>query len=275
MSTIPERLHHYTGQRGLIGIIERKAIWASQVQYLNDGSELTLSFELMTEYVKSHTHFGDAGLRGRSLRKMHEWVTRVAGPRVFVASFTERGDLLSQWRGYCAPGDGFSIGLDTDLITASAPGTWKLLRCLYEPGEQIKAIDTHIEDHLARLEQRRSDFPDEAEESSIDSAGFIFVVELMQLGASLKHHTFSEEREWRLISPRVNVPSDHVKFRPGRHTIIPYFELDLIGLETSTVHVTVGPTQHPDLSRDAVMALLLNESLNYAIRSSDIPFRDW
>lgn len=44
----------------------------------------------------------------------------VAQANVCVASFTEEGDLLSQWRGYCTPGDGLSIGLPSACLAASA-----------------------------------------------------------------------------------------------------------------------------------------------------------
>lgn len=35
----PPILHHYTTQEGLLGIVESKSIWATNIYYLNDAAE--------------------------------------------------------------------------------------------------------------------------------------------------------------------------------------------------------------------------------------------
>ena len=37
--TEPELLYHYTTQKGLLGILKDKCIWATHIRYLNDTSE--------------------------------------------------------------------------------------------------------------------------------------------------------------------------------------------------------------------------------------------
>lgn len=273
----PPLLYHYTGQDGLTGILSSEAVWASQVQYLNDGQELTLCLDLTGRWLRSQPDFQGDGRRSRLLRAMEGWLERVGLVDVYVASFTEEGDLLSQWRGYCRPGDAFSIGIPSTHLVAAAYPFWRLLRCVYEQAEQFALIAAHVEEHVERLEQARRDFPDEDESKRLDSVAFIFLIELLQLAPAIKHWEFREEREWRLVSPRlIEYPSTRVMFRRGRHTLIPYYEYPLTGLHDVDLEVIVGPTQHPDLSINAVLSLLKHKGYRSgARRSSKVPFRDW
>jgi hypothetical protein len=132
--TEPELLYHYTTQEGLLGIVEKKKIWASHLQYLNDTSEgqiftklfrdelsqrrTTESEEPLSQFWKlaqlkrpsvdhqeSQIQFADkeALLLGSSA---FSWIS---GQDAFVASFSEQGDLLSQWRAYSGAAGGYSI----------------------------------------------------------------------------------------------------------------------------------------------------------------------
>lgn len=46
-----KRLFHYTCQKGLSGIIESGVVWATNVLYLNDSSELTYRFSQVREIL--------------------------------------------------------------------------------------------------------------------------------------------------------------------------------------------------------------------------------
>ena len=39
-ATVPAQLHHYTTAEGLRGILKSKSLWASDLRFLNDRSEL-------------------------------------------------------------------------------------------------------------------------------------------------------------------------------------------------------------------------------------------
>ena len=51
VSTVPSMLYHYTTQVGLMGIVESKEIWATQIEYLNDGMELIYAFDLAMQVL--------------------------------------------------------------------------------------------------------------------------------------------------------------------------------------------------------------------------------
>ena len=46
---IPEFLYHYTSQDGLLGIIESRSLWATNISYMNDATEFGLSVRLIRD----------------------------------------------------------------------------------------------------------------------------------------------------------------------------------------------------------------------------------
>ena len=68
------------------------------------------------------------------------------------------------------------------------------------------------------------------------------------------------------------------KFRPGKHSLIPYWEFEL-GLENTLKEIIIGPTPESKLSSLAVKGLLLKKRLiqhprKVEILQSEIPFRE-
>src|SRR5215469_16252150 len=49
----PDCLYHYTDQLGLLGIIEKRELWATKVQYMNDSTEFGLAVELAKTRIKA------------------------------------------------------------------------------------------------------------------------------------------------------------------------------------------------------------------------------
>lgn len=131
----PDLLYHYTTQEGLLGIIEKQKIWASQLQYLNDASEGQIFTKLFLDEFnqRASTVSEDppsqlrmlAQLMGRSVDRPECQIqcankvvldfgltafSWIEAQDAFVASFSKQGDLLSQWRAYSGENGGYSIG---------------------------------------------------------------------------------------------------------------------------------------------------------------------
>ncbi len=47
----PELLYHYTTQKGLLGILHERCIWATHIRYLNDASEFKHGVEMVAQSV--------------------------------------------------------------------------------------------------------------------------------------------------------------------------------------------------------------------------------
>ena len=111
------RLFHYTSIDGLMGIVEKRALWASEVRYLNDAHELHHFGSLIDQQIVPGQVLKSDSEDRQILGQFRKWLKeRLSfGPLIFVSSLTEKGNLLSQWRGYCPHGQGVSLGFNPDL----------------------------------------------------------------------------------------------------------------------------------------------------------------
>ena len=146
-------LYHYTTQSGLVGIVQSESLWLTDVRYLNDASEYVYALHL-------------AGLATDEALTLHDrpmWLLREAissslrsvADQVMVASLSEEGDLLSQWRGYCRSGTEVAIGFDRHIIQelASEIGAY-LRKARYVVSQQQKLIRRQF-DYASRKMKRR------------------------------------------------------------------------------------------------------------------------
>jgi len=264
-------LYHYTGQDGLLGIIKEKKFRVSSILHLNDAAEFNYTIELARQHLSSrlrhergpcNTFYGTAldglGFFGKFA--------------LFVGSFTQNGDSLSQWRAYAQGGIGFSLGFECEQLRplAEAQG-FRLLRCSYDKVEHSQAIDDLVNDAGQRLNPRDG--------NDVGLAVQYFYDELVNVATVLKHPSFAEEREWRLISSPVLLDlRPPALFRSGKSMVVPYREFDLVGVDgrMRLADLCIGPTPHTELSRLSVEHLLVASGVeNVSVRGSAVPYRSW
>jgi len=227
-SDIPsETLYHYTTFNGLMGIVNRRAIWASDIRYLNDSAELKHTANLINSEIARRIAHGST--RATLLNHFIDWVSHriTNGHMLFAASFRSNGNLLSQWRGYSAIGKGVSLGFDPDHIRQCAESQeYQIGKCIYDPGEQqryiarvVDAVEYLADEQNIHNVSSRSAYHDVF--SNIES-------DLLRIAAILKHPSFEEEAEWRIISPVItDYQRSGVKFREGATMLVPYLEFNL------------------------------------------------
>lgn len=87
-------LFHYTSMDGLLGIVGRSTLWATNIEYLNDASEYRHGAELIREVLNQ--------LKQSASGHLQEFVTAAIQPPeffgatdIFLTSLTEEGDLLT------------------------------------------------------------------------------------------------------------------------------------------------------------------------------------
>jgi hypothetical protein len=200
---LPRRLHHYTTPEGLLGITSTSALWASDVRYLNDASELTYAAELVADVVGDVIADTDSDVLGPLLPDRRGAANPFEfGARPFVACFCEDEDLLSQWRGYRAGEVGYSLGFDLSLQAAAGglpPNTY-LRKVIYDAAEQRhsvgRVVDVWLKTADSLLQTGRGLAPDD-----LFPYPAIWALQeaLAEHHLCFKHPTFAEEREWRLI----------------------------------------------------------------------------
>lgn len=261
-------LYHYTSQRGLLGIVQNKSIWATDIQYLNDAAELRNAIELARDEFRKRKE-----LEPRESEMIDEFSKHFeSGLDEFliycVCSFSEDGDLLSQWRSYCTETGGYSIGFEPTLLTDLVKKQgFSLVKCIYDRTKQKNIIEELIDESINEFKHPTEGIANMAVEN--------FFVKLRRMCPVFKDPSFSEEREWRLVS---NFPNLEAKFREGKSMIIPYVEIKLAEKEEyiPIKRVFIGPTPHKDLSRESAIFLLNSYNIRGCnVLSSKIPYRAW
>jgi hypothetical protein len=256
----PDFLYHYTGQDGLLGIIQSRSLWASNISYMNDATEFGLAHSLILDEI------------GRRIRKREskadivEWVTKqIHGSPICATCFCEKGDQLSQWRGYSGSGYGYSLGfIPSQLKAVASDAGFVLGRCIYDPDLQRQIISEGL-DHI--IIKGAPDIRETYED----------VLTLVKYGAFFKDYSFREEDEWRLVLTTCSKPKQF--FRTGRSMITPHVSLSITSLPNLGIgHAFVGPCPHMDLSVQSVISLFIDKGFDVGrvdVCPSKIPFRGW
>lgn len=243
-------LYHYTTFSGLMGIVENRAIWASEVRYMNDSAELRHTAQLVKEEVGTRITQGHKN--PALLNEFQNWIiNRISSDQLlFATSFRSNGNMLSQWRGYSSIGQGVSIGFNSEfLLKCCDHKNFKIGHCIYDPTEQKTLIAELLDgiEELANADQIQQN----AQQKEIDATQHYRKVfeevesHILEIAAILKHPSFEEEDEWRIVSPIITrIEEADIQFREGANMIVPYIQFDLTSHNKymELDHVFLGPT---------------------------------
>ena len=204
---------------------------------------------------------------------------------IFATSFSEHGDLLSQWRAYTTDYGGYSIGFSYEKLQAALKKQgFKIAPCVYSKRKQERLIDELLKKtRQFNQEHGRSGWGgmgSSATEPNMNE--FVFIASLM------KHPSFAQEGEWRIISEVRDYNEQAVDFREDKSTLVPYFKFKLSESATTfpLSRIIIGPTPHRELARLAIWGLLFNlgilprsekkgKSLNDWVCLTETSYRAW
>lgn len=223
-----------------------------------------------------------------------------------VASFSEEGDQLSQWRGYAGNSTGVSIGLDLRGLRPpiEAQTTITFAPCIYNEAEKRKMLQAVFAHYLTGLkrwwESAIGEILRNAPKSAANDPGFgqrligehsrelsevvqqcqrDLLFDLMRVAPLLKNASFSEEREWRLVLPSETIrqPTNYpIEFRPTRNALVPYIAFPLLKLNQEgpipCCDLILGPGSHPS-SEVGINLLFQSQLVSVIARHSSIPYR--
>jgi hypothetical protein len=273
-------LYHYTTFSGLLGIVGSRVLWASDIRYMNDSAELRHTVDLITAEVQERIESGQA--KSSLLSQFVDWVAHrfTNGHMLFGTSFRSHGNLLSQWRGYSAPGKGVSLGFSPDYILQCAELQGFMIgKCVYEPVHQQFLI-RQVVDAVERLTADvTADGRPGVELSALYREAFAAMEnDLLRIAALLKHPSFHEEKEWRLVSPVIaDTAEAPILFREGHTMLVPFIEFDLSleGKPPVMDHLYLGPTANVNISMNSLKMFLERNGivLQRGIDYCAIPFR--
>lgn len=236
-------LYHYTSTAGLVGIVETKRLWASSIQSLNDTAEFKHAIALVDHILDQHLRH-ERGPWNDLYGELREVAPMFTSFPIFVGSLSGAKDQLSQWRGYCPTGGGFSIGFDTEILKAQAKRQgFRLVKCEYDKEKQKAICEEIISDACSAVGKEA----DAKKRRSVVMEAF--ALPFVRTAPALKNPSFHEEQEWRLVGGPFERNHSSIRFRPSRYSIIPYFEFALAqeGGTLEVEEIVVGP--NPDMSQ--------------------------
>jgi DUF2971 family protein len=283
---MPETLYHYTGNEGLVGILSSRQFWATDARYLNDASEIDYACYMMRLVLDEALELRQTEIAKQFLESAIQTFNPYDGGTYspFVMCFCEQDNLLSQWRAY--GNNGYSIEFDSgaiarhpQVVTDRRP----LVRVIYDQHEQLDVLTSLLDPILEALDLATADKTTLQASNLITDAAFLLRDLSATVLASMKHPSFCEEKEWRIIhSHDTFEPSCGVSFRTSQGMLAPYVKLDgrFLGPpwmgELPVLGVTHGPTPHPNLVKGSLRLLLHKNGYNVnrvKVLGSDVPLR--
>ncbi len=282
-SDIPkETLYHYTTFTGLMGIVHSQVLWASDIRYMNDSAELKHTADLIRMEISQRITAGHA--KPNLLNQFLEWVTHriTNGHMLFAASFRSNGNLLSQWRGYSKLGKGVSLGFNPGYILKCArEQSFQIGKCIYNSADQRRLIKQVVDsvEVLAQAHHEKKDSPEKNDPQSYYDVFEKIETDLLRIAAILKHPSFQEEEEWRIVSSALtDYVTSPVLFREGTSMLVPYVEFKLLHAKDKPValeHIFLGPTPNINISMNSLTMFLAKNGANpeKGITYCEIPYR--
>lgn len=226
-------IYHYTSPEGLKGITENECLWATDINYLNDSSELRYIHQITKSIVKSkkdvwNARFCDSVLNYcEQMNKRYDMSNRLLFAHkkdVYVISFCLEQDNLSMWKCYTKTSNsmGYNIGFCKDqLVDISNAVNITYGKVIYDEYAHKQILNKALESFEALYAKQNSDFARAQVMQMVRAT-------LDNLGVFLKHPAFCDEKEFRIIL-RDNVRIDkggiyEIKYRIKDGVFIPYTE---------------------------------------------------
>lgn len=204
-----------------------------------------------------------------------ESLSSIASLSVYVACFSGMEDSLGQWRGYCPPGFGYSIGLLLEELRGIArPQGFELHKCIYDHNEKRRTIEHWVVHALKDLTAKLPSSTDPV--AHVKKNCHNYFSSFADFAPAMKDSAFKDEYEWRLVGL---IPSNdpRVKLRPGRSMLVPYVPINLgLGSNDSLVwNIRIGPTPNMPQALQAATHFFNRIKIKNGIGPSRVPFRQW
>lgn len=281
-SNVGQTLYHYTGIGALLGIVENRCVWASHAYYLNDSREILHARDALRTLVLRRIE-QCFGIEREFLNQLHAWLQSFEenAYHVYIFSLSEERSLLSQWRSYTPHGKGVSLGFSAATLSSMLhEGAFRIAKCRYADHEHQELLDVLLDKLLITFQQQRDEIDVTRNHPSQNYFKFLedYRNDFLQILSVIKHSSFKEEKEWRVISPyypNYTVPEIH--YREGASMLLPYIHLDVGRKDGGPLfdEVVLGPSRDNNLSMSALGNFLSQARVSRQTVSCGIPFRKW
>jgi hypothetical protein len=272
----PDLLYHYTTHSGLAGIVNSKKLWATNLQFSNDASEMEDGKRIFERAIDDADR---RGLLDEVREPFAHWYMN--GPEdaiaagIFGVCFSEKGDDLSQWRAY-APTGGYSLGFSgNELQLMHDRGIATLDKVIYDPIRKAEIATGTVEAALAAWQEIQAGAA-ATKEKRVTMFRETLEWVVRHCICIMKDASFLAESEWRLFVQSYDLDGkEPVKYRAGASSLVPYAEIPIaIRGRRILRHAIVGPSPHQDLALGGLTRALWDRGFgDVGADTSDIPFR--
>jgi hypothetical protein len=230
--SFPDTLYHYTKADAFISIVTSGKMRATHYAYLNDSEEYKGGLALIGETLRS---LGEHEIEFRQLHdelvvSLERDASHPESP--YVISFSEEGNLLSQWRAYADNGAGYSFGLEAFILAQVGS---ELRRCIYcnetfrkEVRKRYLAVQVEATRYVAKAQRMK-----QSEGALASDIAGSFALNMQALASAYKSQAFNEEQEWRIVVTKDADLGDTVGpfFRGSQRGVVPYMECDITSVD--------------------------------------------
>jgi hypothetical protein len=283
----PERLYHYTSLSTFQKIVEGKVMWATEGFYMNDYTELRHSANLILETAERLQDEFAKRTDGRDPFGLMRLAVRADSENrqdlMFLTSFSENGDSLSQWRAYADNGAGVAIEFDlTRLRDSTYPqmpdrlDRPMMLKCVYDIDVQRDLVERLLRGLTEVATSHPELSPDKLNRYTLQKRlGALMLSASQELSPFLKNPGFHEEVEWRTVVRDVSGrASEAIAFRNTNYGPAPYVEMP-VGSEVGVpiTGVVCGPRVAPAAKRVVRLLLERNNLTWVKPRAAEVSYR--
>lgn len=262
-------LYHYTTEAGLDGILRGTELWGTAIEYMDDPSEVRLSWDVSTAIAGSWR--GKTLDFDRMMRVIPKWRESSSDVQRFIISFCSQPDYLLAWRAYAADSNGYCLEFTLEDVKTDA--NWYLARVEYNRTAHIEEVRRI----LSRLERAYITVDQTIHRQFIWQRTVSTAAMWLSLVApTLKDPQYESEREWRLIKMRFDSEDDRtvVQYRLRGGEDVPYVARSLEGATPAlTLSRVIAGARVSDAAIEAVKRVAAGRFPNCTIERSTLQFR--
>ena len=263
-------IFHYTSPEGLIGIIENKNLWFTNIYFLNDNNEIFYTYKLILKLLSEPNLDIDEQLKEMIIGRCNYmlgnnyfpsesevWLR----PNYYIASFSTNDDNLALWNYYTkSETTGYNICFNSDVFM---PSSFIQGVVCYDTKEQIEMLKNSI--YAANEEYKTN-------KQTWENLWNNFII----YSLFFKDKKYSLESEYRVIYSVTNNEGECEKcsFRNKNGLIIPYIEVAFEELQKIIPSVKpiksikISPLNNGEITRYGVSRLITAKGFEYIDVSS-------
>jgi len=189
-------VYHYCSPHTFLHIIEKKKIWLSSSNNMNDSAEGEWFSSAYHDFLKENEERFGIDFCDKAMHKFS-----INNEPKYITCFSKVGDSLSQWRAYAQNGEGVVLGFDDTKLGAKGEYAYPSR----VPASSLAMIDVEYLTRENIFHILNDVFSKCQEETDENERSFLFAAISLGRYLSVKNPAFHEEKEKRLIfSPIIN-----------------------------------------------------------------------